>query len=241
MPENPTPEQRAQRILQGFNAELHDGNPMWLYKNIQMEIEDAIAKTVVLKSSPITREQIRTILEGCRETFDITFAGLTTSGIDLLTGILSGELNAAAKPEKPRHAVGVSVLLVESGNILLGRRGPDTGAAQGWLSTPGGRLEIKESVLQCAQRELAEETGVGVSLENLKVIGFRKHDRFGQDYIMFYVLATSHVGQIHNVEGPSKCEGWQWYSAALATMTTDVTEPKDILYEAFAEAERQKL
>src|SRR5579863_6258018 len=100
MQDNPTPEQRADRILRGFNAELHDGNPMWLHANIKMEIQDAIAKAADLK---------------------------------------------------PRHAVGVSVLLAENGRLLLGRRKGNTAA--GMLSTPGGRLELEEQPLYCAVRE----------------------------------------------------------------------------------------
>lgn len=146
----------------------------------------------------------------------------------------------AAKPEKPRHAVGVSVLLIENGNILLGRRGPDTGAAQGLLSTPGGRLEIEESIIDAAGREFFEETGATIAIAPLKIIGFKKHFRFGEHYIMFYVLATEHKGEIGNPEGVGKCDGWLWYSAPLAIMLKDVTEPKDILLDAFAEAERRK-
>lgn len=159
--------------------------------------------------------------------------------------VVEGEVQPLiAHPEKPRHAVGVSVLLIEHedgiGRILLGKRGPDTGAAQGWLGTPGGRLEIAESFEECAQREFAEETGAGLIRANMKIIGYRKHFRFGEHYIMFYVLATTHVGLIENPEGERKCEGWDWYSAAAATTCSNVTEPKDILYEAFAEAERRK-
>lgn len=176
----PTPEQRAQRILAGFNSTLHDGNPMWLYKNIQMEIEDAVANTVVLKPAD----------------------------------------------EKPRHAVGVSVLLVENGRLLLGRRKNNTAA--GMLSTPGGRLELEEDVLNCAVREFYEETGARIHSDDLKVIDVKKLSRFNDHYIMFYVLATQHEGTIQNTE-PDKCEGWDWYSGYDLAGRTDVTEPPEVL------------
>jgi 8-oxo-dGTP diphosphatase len=179
MQDNPTPEQRADRILRGFNAELHDGNPMWLHANIKMEIQDAIAKTVVMKSD-----------------------------------------------EKPRHAVGVSVLLVEDGRLLLGRRKGNTAA--GMLSTPGGRLELAEQPLYCAVREFYEETGARIHSDDLKVMDVKKLSRFDDHYIMFYVLATEHTGTIKNIE-PDKCEGWHWYTGFDLTGRKDITEPEDIL------------
>ncbi len=156
----------------------------------------------------------------------------------------AGHSEPAPVKAKPLHAVGVSVLLIEQGHVLLGKRGPATGAAQGWYSTPGGRLEVDESFEDCAVREFKEETGASLYGE-LKVIGFRKHFRFGQNYIMFYVFAHDHVGLITNPEGTLKCEGWNWFSQHQlhdedGALRDDITEPKDILYEAFAEAERRK-
>jgi 8-oxo-dGTP diphosphatase len=178
MQDNPTPEQRADRILRGFNAELHDGNPMWLHANIKMEIQDAVAKI--------------------------------TPKLD----------------QKPRHAVGVSVLLVENGRLLLGRRKGNTAA--GMLSTPGGRLELEEQPIYCAVREFYEETGARIYSDDLKVINVKKLSRFNDHYIMFYALVKRHDGIIQNME-PDKCEGWQWYTGYELTGRADITEPVDIL------------
>jgi hypothetical protein len=81
------------------------------------------------------------------------------------------------KEEKPRLPVGVSVLLTDSmGRLLLGRRKNNSGA--GLLSTPGGRLEVSENVLQCARREFKEETGADLELDNLRIIGVKELFRF---------------------------------------------------------------
>jgi 8-oxo-dGTP diphosphatase len=148
------------------------------------------------------------------------------------------------KKEKARHAVGVSVLLIEDGKILLGRRGPKTTnvQARGMLSTPGGRLELEETFTDCAMREFKEETGAELA-GDLRIIGIRKHYRFGEHYIMVYVLATNHVGEISNPEGDDKCEGgWQWFRPEwiLYDSRVTVTEPGDILHLALAEAIRRK-
>jgi 8-oxo-dGTP diphosphatase len=148
------------------------------------------------------------------------------------------------KKEKARHAVGVSVLLIENDQILLGKRGQKTTnvEARGMLSTPGGRLELEETFTDCAVREFKEETGAELA-GDLRIIGIRKHYRFGEHYIMVYVLATDHVGQIGNPEGDDKCEGgWQWFNPewVLYDYRVTVTEPGDILHLALAEAIRRK-
>lgn len=148
------------------------------------------------------------------------------------------------KPEKPRHAVGVSVLLIEDGKILLGKRGQKTTnvEARGMLSTPGGRLELEETFTDCALREFKEETGAELA-GDLRIVGIRKHYRFGEHYIMVYVLATDHKGEISNPEGDDKCEGgWMWLKPEyiLYDRQVIVTEPGDILHLAMAEAIRRK-
>lgn len=151
--------------------------------------------------------------------------------------------STSEKKEKPLHAVGVSVLLIEDGKILLGRRGPKTSAAQGYLSTPGGRLEIEETFTDCALREFKEETGAELVEDDLRIVGIRKHFRFGQHYVMIYILATQHDGEIGNPEGDEKCEGgWQWFhpSWLLYDPQVKVTEPLGILHSALAEAIRRK-
>jgi NADH pyrophosphatase NudC (nudix superfamily) len=71
---------------------------------------------------------------------------------------ISAEIkDAIHHDEKPRYAVGVSVLLISGGQLLLGRR--KNNKAAGMLSTPGGRLEPNESIMECAHREFHEETG----------------------------------------------------------------------------------
>lgn len=133
--------------------------------------------------------------------------------------------------EKPKLAVGVSVLLVYGNSVLLGKRKNNSGA--GILSTPGGRLEETETFLQCAAREFKEECGAEL-LGHLTTIGWKEHFRFGKHYIMFYVKATSWGGDIVNVE-PEKCEGWCWHDIEETLQTTVIrgldfcTEPVDIL------------
>jgi len=140
---------------------------------------------------------------------------------------LANFINNTRVNGKPKHAVGVSVLLTENGKLLLGRRLASTGAAVGLLSTPGGRLELEESVIDCAVREFYEETGAHILPEQCEVIDARKHNRFGDQYVMFYVYANHYVGTIGNPE-PHKCAGWNFVSM-LDFRPEECTEPTDVL------------
>lgn len=131
-----------------------------------------------------------------------------------------------APKEKPKYAVGVSVLLINSaGQVLLAKRKNCDGA--GMLSTPGGRLEREEDLCECAAREFNEECLADLVPEDLEIIGWREHFRFGHHYFMFYVRATRFVGEICNGI-PDKSEDWRWYD--IDTLTgQNCTEPKGIL------------
>jgi ADP-ribose pyrophosphatase YjhB (NUDIX family) len=59
-------------------------------------------------------------------------------------------------PERP--LVGCLAVVRRSGRILLARRSVPPGV--GLWGYPGGLLELGETVQACAQRELAEETGI---------------------------------------------------------------------------------
>lgn len=139
---------------------------------------------------------------------------------------------------KPRYAVGVSVLLTSGGRLLLGRR--KNNKAAGWLSTPGGRLEPNESIMDCARREFREETGAELAspdnytpayqeyVEFPRILDVKRHERFDDNYVMIYVHATNYIGTLANPE-PDKCEGWNWYEGYNIADRDDVTEPPEIL------------
>ena len=66
--------------------------------------------------------------------------------------------------------VGVTAIILSQGRILLAKRAGALGF--GCWETPGGRLELGETVLACAVRETAEETGIMLSEEDFVSCGF---------------------------------------------------------------------
>ena len=105
---------------------------------------------------------------------------------------------------KPRYAVGVSVLLTSGGRLLLGRR--KNNKAAGWLSTPGGRLEPNESIMDCARREFREETGAELASPDNYTPAYQeyvefprildvKRERFDDD-VMIYVHDNAPSGTL---------------------------------------------
>jgi 8-oxo-dGTP diphosphatase len=88
-------------------------------------------------------------------------------------------------PERP--VVGVGALVLEGNKILLVKRGYPP--SKGRWSIPGGHVEIGETILEAARRELEEETGIiGEPLGVVNVDDAITIDERGVRY--HYVLIT---------------------------------------------------
>lgn len=112
------------------------------------------------------------------------------------------------KKSNKRPFIGVAVLLWKGDKLLLGQRIGSHGE-QTW-QFPGGHLDVGETVLECAAREVREETGLK--------IGYAEHAGFtdetfsagGREYVTLYVSAAYLSGEPEVME-PNKCLRWQWF------------------------------
>jgi ADP-ribose pyrophosphatase YjhB (NUDIX family) len=88
-----------------------------------------------------------------------------------------------------------TVLINQANQVLLQRRA-DNGA---W-ALPGGRIEIAETVEQCAVRETFEETGLHVAIKRLVGVYSDPKDycilRYPDGYTVHYVVMVFEVEQV---------------------------------------------
>jgi len=104
--------------------------------------------------------------------------------------------------------VGVGVIVIKGNKVLLGKRKGSHGAYT-W-NFPGGHLDFNESVFDCAEREVMEETGI--KIKNLKQ-GLYTNDIFKKEnkhYITVFIIAEYKSGEPKVLE-PEKCEQWNWF------------------------------
>lgn len=125
------------------------------------------------------------------------------------------------KPDTPK--VGVSVLLIDKeGYILLGKRKGSHGAGQ-W-GAPGGHMEIGEDFDDACLREIKEELGIIINVNNLWKVGFT-NDHFPNEGLHYVTLAFYYdaelinKNEIVNME-PEKCEKWEWFHVTKLPQNT---------------------
>ena len=103
--------------------------------------------------------------------------------------------------------VGVATIILRDGAILLGERIGSHGANT-W-ATPGGHLELGESIEDCAKREVLEETGLIV--DSIEKFTFTNDifEKEGKHYVTLFVVASIVSGEPQVTE-PDKCKQWKW-------------------------------
>lgn len=103
--------------------------------------------------------------------------------------------------------VTVHILMRQQGKVLLLRR-RNTGYRDGWFSLVAGHVETGEPLQQAAAREIWEEVGVSVQLENLKPVGVM-HRRSNDQRVDFFLQTRTWQGQVFNKETTKASEiGW---------------------------------
>jgi len=115
--------------------------------------------------------------------------------------------------EKFQVLVTANVLVIKGGKMLLTRRS-GTGFYDGCYECPSGHMDGSETVKEAAARELFEEVGLTVHVEDLKVVHVvhrygEKHER-----IEFYLIAEKWEGE-PSIQEPDQCDDVAWFPLDL--------------------------
>jgi 8-oxo-dGTP diphosphatase len=108
--------------------------------------------------------------------------------------------------ERPK--IGIGVIILKDNKVLMLKRKNAHGA--GSWSFPGGHLEFNEGIVECARREVMEETGI--TIKNLRYGPFT-NDIFeseGKHYVTLYLIAEHDSGEARIME-PHKSDGLGWF------------------------------
>lgn len=110
-----------------------------------------------------------------------------------------------------RPVIGVGVLVWRGRQLLLGRR--LSKSVESCWQFPGGHLEADETVVDCASREVLEETGLRVN--SFRQLGYTNKPFIvaQKNYITLFVSCLSHSGDAVVME-PEKCSEWRWFDEA---------------------------
>lgn len=107
---------------------------------------------------------------------------------------------------EPEH-LGCTVIVLSDKKVLLGKR--VNSYKSGHFGCPGGRLELTEPLIECAKRELLEETGIKAT--KIEYVGAVRELQDGYNFIHFTFVCSKWIGNIRVME-PNKCESWDFYS-----------------------------
>ena len=106
--------------------------------------------------------------------------------------------------ERPHFDV-TAGLIFRSGKVLISRRQKGSHLAGLW-EFPGGKREAEESLEECLQRELAEELGIKIRVENHC---FTVDHSYGDRSISLHVF---HCTLLEGEPKPLQSDGIKWVS-----------------------------
>lgn len=110
--------------------------------------------------------------------------------------------------------IGVGVFVLNKNRILLGRRGPASKSGAGLFALPGGMADEGENIEETATREVYEETGLKITVDqNLSTMhgGILGVSYPSYNHLTFWIQ-SQYLGGEPEAREPEKCARWDWYS-----------------------------
>ncbi len=149
----------------------------------------------------------------------------------------------AEEIKRPKVGLGVILMNYDTRKVLLGKRKGSHGELT-W-SFPGGHLEWMETLQDCAEREMLEETGLHKKrpeyefIQNYEFIDRNSwkvtNDFFVKEqkhYITLHIRAKYLTGEPQVME-PEKCEEWRWYKWEKLLQEDLFTPIKNLIREGY--------
>jgi 8-oxo-dGTP diphosphatase len=135
--------------------------------------------------------------------------------------------------EKKRVGAGFGVMVLRDDKLLLGRRHEDPDkadsvfrAANVW-TMPGGKLEFGESFEEGAKRELKEETGLDVKIDDLEVLCLN-NDMNEHAHFLTVGLIAKKTNGVPQIMEPDEITEWGFFG--LDELPENLFEPsKNVL------------
>lgn len=106
--------------------------------------------------------------------------------------------------------IGSSYLfLIKENEILLQRRF-QTGFEDGNYGVPAGHLDGNETTREGCAREMKEELGIEIRLEDIDIVHVMQRKATQDERFDFFMKAIKYTGEIENKE-PNKCDDLRWF------------------------------
>lgn len=130
--------------------------------------------------------------------------------------------------ETKKMGCGFGVMIIRDNKVLLGQRHVDPAKAsslmngEGTWTMPGGKLDFGESFEEGAKREVFEETGIEVNIQDLKVISLT-NDVVPTAHFVTVGLLCTNCNSEPKVMEPDEITQWKWFD--LENLPEPLFEP----------------
>lgn len=135
----------------------------------------------------------------------------------------------------PKAGVGIIVIKKENGKeyVMMHQRLEEYG--NGYWGSGGGHLELGESLKAGALRELREEAGEALTVENIRFLGVMNLTAFKPKHYVDVSFVVDWVSGEPTNSAPEETSEWQWF--ALDELPSPLFPPVATYLEAIKSGE----
>lgn len=115
-----------------------------------------------------------------------------------------------------KPTAGAGVIVLKDNKVLLGKRNEDPAKAdsllhgEGTWTLPGGKLDFREDIVDCAAREAYEETGIKINKGKLKLISVTNDVVEDAHFVTIGFVCDDFEGEPRVME-PDEITEWKWF------------------------------